>query len=513
MGMKEARRSVAPESPHYQEPSVRPIALPLLVAGAFALAACGNTDSISFDNKMQKIEHVVVIYGENRSFDNLYGNFPGANGLARATTAVTTQVDRDDSPLAMLPPVWGGVTASIAQSMTTGMANKSFRIDDPAGFNLPYTVVTRDLVHRFYNNQMQIDGGKLDKYAAFSDAGGLSMGMYDGSSLPLYKLAQQYTLADNFFMGAFGGSFLNHFWLVCACTPVYPDAANSPAKSRISVVNADGVSLTLAADSPASALLGAPKYVNDNTLTPDGFAVNTMQPPYQPSGTPPAAGASLDLADPAKNPLPPQTAKTIGDTLTAKGVTWAWYSGAWTQASNDRSVIYNNTVPNFQAHHQPFNFFARFAPGKADRATYLKDYNDMVAAIAAGTLPAVSFYKPQGNLNEHPGYTDVASGDQHIADVVAKIQASALWNSTVIVITYDENGGYWDHVAPPKADRWGPGTRVPTIVISPFAKKGFVDSTPYDTTSILKFLTRRFGLEALPGARASAGDLTNALDF
>ncbi len=486
--------------------------LPPFVLIAF-LAACGHNET-TLDDKLKRVEHIVVIYGENRSFDNLYGNFPGANNLAKAVAANTTQVDRDGSPLATLPPVWGGVNAAIPQAMTAAMPNKSFRIDDPAGLNQGYQVLTRDLVHRFYNNQMQIDGGKLDRYAAFSDAGGLVMGSYDGSSLPLYKLAQQYTLADNFFMGAFGGSFLNHFWLVCACTPVYPDAANSVAKGRLSAVNADGVTLTLAPDSPGSALVGPPKYVNDNALTPDGFAVNTMQPPYQPSGNAPAAGGDAAFAHLAiSNTLPRQGMKTIGDTLTAKGVTWAWYAGAWNQVSADRSGIYNNTVPNFQAHHHPFNYFSRFAPGSADRATYLKDYNDMVAAIAAGTLPAVSFYKPQGNLNEHPGYTDVLSGDQHIADVVAKIQASPIWNSTVIVITYDENGGYWDHVAPPKGDRWGPGTRIPTIIVSPMAKKAFVDSTSYDTTSILKLITRRFDLEPLPGVRAGAGDLTNALDF
>jgi acid phosphatase len=490
----------------------RPAAL-LTLLFSLLLSGCSSSGE-SVDDKLKRVEHIVVIYGENRSFDNLYGNFPGANGLSKATTASTTQVDRDGSPMAMLPPVWGGINGAVPQAMTTTITNKSFRIDDPAGFNQGYQIVTRDLVHRFYNNQMQIDGGKLDKYAAFSDAGGLVMGYYDGSTLPLYKLAQQYTLADNFFMGSFGGSFLNHFWLVCACTPAYPDAANSVAKGRLSAVNADGVTLTLAPDSPASALQGTPKYVNDNTLTPDGFAINTMQPPYQPSGNAPAAGGDARFADiNISNTLPPQTMKTIGDTLTAKGVTWAWYAGAWNDVSANRAGIYNNTVPNFQAHHQPFNFFARFAPGTTDRATYLKDYNDMLAAITAGTLPAVSFYKPQGNLNEHPGYTDVASGDQHIADVVAKIQASPLWNSTVIIITYDENGGYWDHVAPPKGDRWGPGTRIPAIVVSPLAKKGFVDSTPYDTTSIIKLITRRFGLEPLPGARAGAGDLVNALDF
>ncbi len=480
---------------------------------AAALAACSSNSPSFDDNLGNKVQHIVVIYGENRSFDNLYGNFPGANGLANASVTMP-QVDRDGSMLAMLPPTWGGMTANVPQAATVNLPNKAFRVDDPSGFNQAITVTSRDLVHRFYNEQMQIDGGKMDKFAAWTDAGGLTMGYYDGSNMAMCKIAQQYTLADNFFIGSFGGSFLNHFWLICACTPIYPDAANSVAKTRLSAVEADGVTLKIAADSPASALQGPPKYVNDNTLTPDGFAVNTMQPAYQPSGNAPPAGGDARLADPnVSTTLPPQTLKTIGDTLTAKGVSWAWYSGAWNQASSDRSVIYNNTVPNFQAHHQPFNYFARFAPGTADRTTYLKDYTDLTAAIDAGTLPSVAFYKPQGNLNQHPGYADVADGDQHIADVIGRIKASPQWDSTVIIVTYDENGGFWDHVAPPKGDRWGPGQRVPTIIISPIAKKGFVDHTPYDTTSILKFITRRFGLEPLPGVRANAGDLTGALEF
>src|SRR5439155_2237630 len=122
-------------------------------------------------------------------------------------------------------------------------------------------------------------------------------------------------------------------------------------------------------------------------------------------------------------------------------------------------------------------------------------------------------YKPQGNLNEHPGYADVASGDAHIADVIAKIQASSLWASTVIIVTYDENGGFWDHVAPPKADRWGPGTRVPAIIISPYAKKGYVDHTQYDTPSILKTIETRWNLAPLGTRDAAAAPLTNAFDF
>jgi acid phosphatase len=390
-----------------------------------------------------------------------------------------------------------------------------FRLDQPP-VSMPLSTVTRDLVHRFYQNQEQIDGGKLDRYAALSDAGGLVMGYYDGSSLPMWAIARQYALADNFFMGAFGGSFLNHIYLVCACAPTFPNAPST----LVATLDANG-KLVRNANSPASALNGPPSLA-DGSVTPDGYAVNTTQPPYQPSGTAPAAGGDLTLADAAKNPLPPQSQKSIGDTLSAKNVTWAWYAGSWNAAVADgtrdpalaRTVIYNSAAgaPNFQAHHHPFNYFSRFAPGTKDRTDHLKDEADLVAAAAAGTLPQVAFYKPQGSFNEHPGYTDVLSGDAHIADLIAKIQAGPQWKSTVVIVTYDENGGFWDHVAPPAGDRWGPGTRIPAIVVSPLVRKGYVDSTYYDTSSILKFITRKFALDPLPGVRKDAGDLTNVLD-
>ena len=97
---------------------------------------------------------------------------------------------------------------------------------------------------------------------------------------------------------------------------------------------------------------------------------------------------------------------------------------------------------------------------------------EFIKAIDAGQLPQVTFYKPQGNLNEHAGYADVLAGDQHIADVVAHLEKSPQWQHMVVVITYDENGGIWDHVAPPKGDRWGPGTRVPALIVSPYGETG-----------------------------------------
>jgi acid phosphatase len=358
-------------------------------------------------------------------------------------------------------------------------------------------------------------------FVAWSNVGGLAMGHYDGSVMKMWKLAQQYTLADNYFMGAFGGSFLNHIWLACACAPPWPN----PPASRISIVDASGTRLALAANSPASALAGQALYAGDFNISPraaDGnhYAINTTQPPYQPSATAPAPGGDARLADAngggvaANIPLPPLTARTIGDTLTAKGIDWRWYAAGWNAAVANRGAIFDNAV-QFQPHHQPFNYFARFDPttatGAAERAAHLKDYSDLLNDIAGGSLPPVAFYKPQGTLNQHPGNTDVMSGDAQLAEVVARLQASPQWKNMLIVVTYDENGGFWDHVAPPVADRWGPGTRVPAIVISPYAKSGYVDSVPYDTTSILVFLTRRHRLEPLPGFRGAFGDISNSL--
>ena len=267
-------------------------------------------------------------------------------------------------------------------------------------------------------------------------------------------------------------------------------------------------------------------------VTPDGYSVNTTQPPYQPSGLPPAENGALDMSDPKGNeriglPLPASRMKTIGDTLSDKGVSWVWYSGGWNDALKDgmrppgekRSVIYtrHDGSLNFQPHHQPFNYYARFAPGTKDRETHLKDGSDFVKAIEGGTLPQVSFYKPAGVFTEHPAYTDIMSGDAHIADLVEKLSKSPQWNDMVVVVTYDENGGFWDHAkrerGPGWSDRWGPGSRIPALIISPFAKRGHVDHTPYDTGSIAKLITARFGLEPLAGVRQNIGDLTGALNL
>ena len=477
------------------------------------------------DEALGKIKNIVVIYAENRSFDHLYGSFPGANGIANATAEAKTQLDHDGTPLPYLV-VFGG--DGKPDPRFPQMPNGPFRIDAPP-INVSMNEIAPSPIHAFFHNQEQINDGRNNLFAAMSNIGGWTMGYFDGSSLKLWQWAREYTLADNFFMGAFGGSFLNHQYLVCACAPKFPEA---PEAMHVRL-DADG-KLLKKPGSP-SAKDGAVDLYSGGIggqVTPDGLAVNTTQPPYQPSGVGPAPGGDLNLADPSGNktwnaPLPPQTSRTIGDTLTAKGVGWAWYAGGWNQgladgrrpADEKRKVIYTRAddAPYFVPHHQPFNYFARFAPGTPDRAEHLRDGDDFMRDIDRGTLPAVALYKPVGRLTEHPSYTDIVSGDIHIDELLGRLRKSPQWDGMVVIVTYDENGGFWDHVPPPRGpgsgDRFGPGTRIPAVVVSPFAKRGVVDHTSYDTTSILKLITRRFDLEPLPGVRANTGDLTAALNL
>ncbi len=500
----------------------------------------------SLDSKLKAhIKNVVVIYLENRSFNNLFGNFPGVSQpLSDVPASVFTQKDRDGTVLRTLPKIWGGMVPRaqnlggknyvIAEDKISGLPNAPFALKDAEGLPLPESVITRDLWHLFYQNQMQINGGKNDHFVAWADSGALTMGHYGEThkNLDLWKIAQQYTLCDNFFMAAFGGSYLNHQFLISARTPEYFDAPNTPAKKKIAVTEdgPTGVKLAIDKDSPPSAMDGKPKFVSDGAITPDGYAVNTMAPPYQPSYIKPAPGGDSTLADPQDpSTLPPQSYDTIGDLLSRKGVSWAWYAGAWQAALEHRG---GGEKPNFQYHHQPFNYFKQFAPGTAARKEHLRDgglgdspiSNKFLADVIAGKLPAVTFYKPQGNLNMHAGYSDVESGDQHVANVLEHLKKSPQWKNMLVVITFDENGGWWDHVAPPKGDRWGPGSRIPAIIVSPYAKKGNVDHSFYDTTSILRFITRLHGLPLLAGIKARnaafiergalpPGDLTGALSF
>ncbi|MCF5581849.1 acid phosphatase [Pseudomonas syringae] len=497
----------------------------------------------------ENVKTVVVIYAENRGFNNLFGDFPGVQKpLSSLRPAEYQQRDRNGTLLDKLPPAWGGVlqvgpqtvdgvTYPVGVQFQENLPNAPFPLKGPNAEDLPLSLVTRDLWHVFYQNQMQINDGRNDRFVAWADAGGLTMGNYAQSqySLRLWDVAREFVLCDNFFQGAFGGSFLNHQYLISATAPIYPNAADSVAKSQIASLqsmNPLDSRLKPLDKSPASAMEGPPQF-GPSAITPDGYAVNTMAPPYWPTWLRDPQNPDYSKPDLA-NVLVPQSHEHIGDKLSKRNVDWAWYAGAWQVTLDEfKDSTGIPKIPNFQYHHQPFNYFKQQGPqNPTERKKRLRDgglgdessTNRFLADAEAGKLPAVTFYKPQGNLNMHAGYADVASGDRHIDRVIKVLRNSPQWDNMVIVVTVDENGGWWDHVAPPKGDRFGPGTRIPALVISPFARKGKVDHTVYDTASILRLITRVHGLEKLDGLKrrddamiargqTPMGDLTNALHF
>jgi acid phosphatase len=188
------------------------------------------------------------------------------------------------------------------------------------------------------------------------------------------------------------------------------------------------------------------------------------------------------------------------------------------------AVFPNCPAPLFQFHHQPLGYFANYADGTLARAQHLADEKKFLQdAASPDGLPAVSFVKPIGAENEHPGYASESNGSDHLVDLIKAIKNGPNASNTMIIVTYDEFGGQWDHVAPPgnpgnpgPHDAIGPGTRIPALIIAPGFTSG-VDHTQHDTTSILATIEHRFGLPPLTGPdgrttrEAQVTDLSTAL--
>jgi phospholipase C len=434
---------------------------------------------------------------ENHSFDNLWGEFPGVDGVTGLDAGApnVAQVGADGGAYAWLPspPKPSGWNGSWPFP-DAGMPNAPFAIED----YVPAAEKTRDLHHQFFTEKFQIAGGKMNAFAYWSDARALVMGHYRTMGLPVPQAARDrgWTVCDHFFHAAFGGSFLNHQFLVAARAPEWPAGfTRLPPKELIG--------------DPANVLPGAAEKPFWRDPSGRVYAVNTTFSENTPH--PP-----VDEGDPATAPaalLPPQTHATIGDRLTDAGIDWAWYSGGWNDALAPKGTAANTKAASeeFQYHHQPFVYFARYAAGTPGRS-HLRDEADFVLAARGGGLPPVSFVKPVGIDNEHPGYADVLEGEKHLLSLIDAVVHGPQAKGTVIVVAYDEHGGFWDHVAPPAGGEWGPGSRVPAVVITPWASgTARIDSTTYDTTSILATIERRFALPPLGERDAHATPMWAAL--
>src|SRR5437867_7515318 len=299
----------------------------LLVLTTVALrpgAAFAEDSGISQgDKSLGKIKHIVVIYEENHSFDNLYGGWEGVNGRSNADAPHTVQVGQSGAPytcllqndvnLAAVLPA-NCTDSTTGSTFTSHFTNNPFSIEafipkeartcpqpgvfvpnglPPSAANLPGGC-TRDIVHRFYQEQYQLNHGMQNRYTTGSDAVGLTQGYYDTAALPIYKYLHSaghpgYAIADDFFQAAFGGSFLNHQWLIAAATPSWPNAVHPLVDSNgmpasYPLYHATGpVTVPEPAGTRACPASGTPD--PNPGLACGPYAVNTIQPLTQPTSS------------------------------------------------------------------------------------------------------------------------------------------------------------------------------------------------------------------------------------
>ena len=370
------------------------------VKGSSPSTALSPTPTPTPTAQTEPIKNIIVVIMQNRSFDNLFGTFPGANGI-RPGIPGFTQTDASG--------------ATVTPQLLTNLA-------------------TADLPHARSDFLRVWDSGAMDKYAFFN--GVVSMGHYDSTTAgmnTLWNWAQQFALADNFFPSVMGDAPTNQLYMVAA---------------------------------------------DDNNLP------NSVDPFFAPCNTAVTASAGY-------------TFPHVGDELTTKGLTWAWYQENL------------GVCGSYVAQENPFQFFT-----DTHASTNVRDLTKFSTDLAAGKLPTVSFVQPGPIHSMHPAVgVPITNGITWLDGFIRQVQAAPEWTNTAIIVIWDSSGGWWDHVPPPQVDAQGLGPRVPMLVISPFAKKNFISHAQMDNVSILRFIQSTFGLPSLNARNQLGNDLSDMLTF
>jgi phospholipase C len=496
---------------------------------------------------MTPIKHLIVIFQENISFDHYFGTYPHAanpdgqpNFIASANN--NTSVDIDNL---------------ITSSRLSDNPNlvKPFRLDRPQA-------VTNDNNHTYTGEQKKYDGGKMDRFvqenkvtpnylapaqctniepglyqnprACFNPA--QVMGYYDGNTVTaLWNYAQHFDMSDSYYQTNYGHSTPGHINLVSGQTH-----------------GAIPGNLTKQAYTSQGTIIGNPDPIYDDCSL---SAQDTFFVPY--------------FKDPLPNAFPPaieMTGKNIGDLLNAKKITWGWFSAGFKPTQDTKSLIncssvmhdngYGVKTHDYYANIEPFQYYKstanphHLAPtsltmiGHTDQANHQYDLSDFWAAAEASNLPAVSFLKAPSYQQAHAGYSGPLLEQTFLVDTINRIQKLPEWNSTAVIITYDDSDGWYDHVMPPLVstssdpifdalfgqqglcghsqptdvyqDRCGYGPRLILLAISPFSKPNYIDHHITDQTSIIRFIednwlgAQRIGDHSLD---ARAGSIAGMFDF
>jgi phospholipase C len=466
----------------------------LLLLGATTLTrAAGNTAT--------PIQHLVVIFQENVSFDHYFGTYP----------------------YALNTPGQPAFHAKSGTPAVNGLLNGGLLTNNPNSANpkrldrIPSQIITCDQDHGYTDEQKAYNHGAMDKFVETVAGGGCTdksivMDYYDGNVVTaLWNYAQHFAMSDNSFSTGFGPSTVGALNLISGQTHGATGADSSGNISNGTVI-------------------GDPR--------------------------PPAEFDDCTIATAVKTGV---TGTNVGDLLNKNNVTWGWFQGGFTPSSvvSGAAVCHTShmnvggaTVTDYIPHHEPFQYFqsthnqhhlpATGPIGQTDQANHQYDLTDFFKALGAGYLPAVSFLKAAAYQDGHAGYSDPLDEQTFLVNTINQIEKSPLWKNTAIIVLYDDSDGWYDHaIAPvviqsataddaltgsgscgtPKAgaypDRCGYGPRQPLVVISPWARQNFVDHGVTDQSSVLRFIEDNWNLGRIgnQSTDAIAGPLAPMFDF
>jgi phospholipase C len=473
----------------------------VLSSFSFAFAAASNSTVTS-----TPITHLVVIFQENISFDHYFATYPNAT-------------NPKEQPKFVADPHTPSING-LAPDLLTHNPNSAnpFRLDRSEA-------ITCDMNHDYTTEQKAYNGGLLDKFVEFASSTDQEctdpsskkevMGYYDGNTVTaLWNYARHYAMSDTSFNTVFGPSTPGHLNLVSGQT------------------------------------YGAsPSNISDNVA--NGTVIGDPDPAFDDCG---------------KAPKVSMIGKNVGDLLNEKGITWGWFQGGFRSTGktadgkaicdSEHRNINGTMVKDYSPHHQPFLYYSsttnpRHLPprsiemiGKTDQANHQYDLSDFWNATQAGNLPAVSFLKAAKYQDGHAGYgySDPLDEQNFLVNTINNLQKLPQWNSTAVIIAYDDSDGWYDHVMPPivsrssdpKYDRLlgeaglcgnvtsgayqvrcGYGPRTPLLIISSYSKVNYVDHTITDQSSILRFIEDNWGLGRIGNQSfdVKAGSLLNMFDF
>ncbi len=473
----------------------------ILVAALIAAVVVGPSNALAHSDSSHgatsRIQHLVVIFQENVSFDHYFGTYPNATNPAGEPRFTA----RGDTP-------------------TVNGLSDALRIDNPNLANPARLdrsqAVTCDQDHSYRDEQKAVDSGLMDKFVQSVAGGGCAdksivMDYYDGNTVTaLWNYAQHFAMSDNSYDTNFGPSTVGALNLISGQTHgvIQPDVPNNTANGTV---------------------IGDPRPLMDDCS--------------------PATATKISMSG-----------TNVGDLLNAKGVTWGWFQGGFRPSSTTNGVatcgsshknIGGATVTDYIPHHEPFQYFASTSNphhlppgsvakiGQTDQANHQYDLNDFWAAVEANNMPAVSYLKAAAYQDGHAGYSDPLDEQTFLVNTINRLEQSKFWDSTAIVIAYDDSDGWYDHALAPivskssdpqydalsgagqcgtpapgaYSDRCGYGPRLPLLVISPFAKRNFVDHATTDQSSILRFVEDNWNLGRIGNQSfdALAGNLNSML--